>query len=274
MPERPAPTRLAHREPRPPIDHSSSPIIAKSTLAPGPAPCYFTRAGCATNSFDHNEPYRGKGGGFNTLYQATGTLTTKPAWVWAPLIIQTAVLAVFSLGRLNRRIFHWFNGLSRLTGRRLWSKITIFGDSLVAFVLVFPLINLRPDIVWAFAWATLCTSIVVHVLKRGIKARRPPAVLARGEYILIGPRHNLHAYPSGHSATVFSLAGVLVLSIPFSLPRLLLILAAVLTACSRMVVGVHWPLDVLAGALIGWSAAWAGFALAALTPWAFSPLSP
>lgn len=40
-----------------------------------------------------------------------------------------------------------------------------------------------------------------------------------------------------------------------------------------MVVGVHWPLDVLSGALIGWAAAWSGVFLAALTPWAFSFLS-
>lgn len=140
-------------------------------------------------------------------------------------------------------------------------------------MLVFPLINLRPDIVWAFAWATLGTSVVVHALKRGIKARRPPAVLPAGSYILIGPRHNLHAYPSGHSATVFSLAGTLVLSIHLPWLQALIILGALLVACSRMVVGVHWPLDVLAGALIGWAAAWAGVSLAALTPWAFSPLS-
>ena len=117
------------------------------------------------------------------------------------------------MGRLNRRIFHWFNGLSRRTERCIRSKINIFGDSLVAFVLVFPLITLRPDIIWAFAWAALFSSIVVHALKRGIKAPRPPAVLAKGEFILIGPRINLYAYHSGHSATVFSLAGALVLSI-------------------------------------------------------------
>ncbi len=177
------------------------------------------------------------------------------------------------MGRLNRRIFHWFNGLSRRTERSIWYKINIIGDLLVVLELVFPLITLRPDIVWAFAWAMLFTSVVVHGLKRGIKARRPPAVLPKGEFILIGPRINLYAYHSGHSATVFSLAGVLVMSIPFSLPRLLLILAALLVACSRMVVGVHWPLDVLSGALIGWAAAWSSVFLAALTPWAFSFLS-
>jgi len=58
--------------------------------------------------------------------------------------------------------------------------------------------------------------------------------------------------PSGHSLTVFAGIGVILLC--FSLKArhwpvaALLVLLAVLVALSRVMVGAHWPADVLAGA--------------------------
>jgi undecaprenyl-diphosphatase len=58
-----------------------------------------------------------------------------------------------------------------------------------------------------------------------------------------------HSFPSGHTAT--AVAGAIVLSyfVPQAAP--LFALLAALIAYSRLYVGVHYPLDVLAGAAIG-----------------------
>jgi hypothetical protein len=45
------------------------------------------------------------------------------------------------------------------------------------------------------------------------------------------------------------------------------LLGAVLIAASRIAVGVHWPVDVLSGAVIGWMSAWLGLWLAQKMPW-------
>jgi undecaprenyl-diphosphatase len=58
-----------------------------------------------------------------------------------------------------------------------------------------------------------------------------------------------NAFPSGHAATAFAGATVLAVLVPRLAPVFYLLAAAI--AYSRLYVGVHWPLDVLAGAAIG-----------------------
>jgi membrane-associated phospholipid phosphatase len=55
------------------------------------------------------------------------------------------------------------------------------------------------------------------------------------------------SYPSAHAATSFAAAGAL------SLPALPLYAAAGAMALTRPYLGVHYPSDVVAGALLGWA---------------------
>ena len=67
------------------------------------------------------------------------------------------------------------------------------------------------------------------------------------------------SFPSGHSAT--AAAGALTLSVIYPAFAPLLVTAGLLVILSRVYLGVHFPLDVLAGAVIG--LATAGLVLAA-----------
>ncbi|HZQ02559.1 MAG TPA: phosphatase PAP2 family protein [Gaiellaceae bacterium] len=58
-----------------------------------------------------------------------------------------------------------------------------------------------------------------------------------------------HSFPSGHATTSFACATVLAAAVPRLRFPLYLLAAAV--AWSRVYVGVHYPLDVLAGAVLG-----------------------
>ena len=69
------------------------------------------------------------------------------------------------------------------------------------------------------------------------------------------------SFPSGHSAT--AAAGALTLSVVYPAFAPLLVPAGLLTILSRVYLGVHFPVDVLAGALIGLATSGLIFAAAA-----------
>lgn len=70
------------------------------------------------------------------------------------------------------------------------------------------------------------------------------------------------SFPSGHSAT--AAAGALTLSVIHPVFAPLLVAAGLLVILSRVYLGVHFPVDVLAGAAIGLLTSGVVFALAAL----------
>jgi undecaprenyl-diphosphatase len=85
----------------------------------------------------------------------------------------------------------------------------------------------------------------------GIKAlvgRARPPVHDRLPKPLIPVPHDA-SFPSGHAATSFAAAAVLAHTFPRLRAPLFLLAAAV--AFSRVYVGVHYPLDVVGGAVLG-----------------------
>lgn len=105
----------------------------------------------------------------------------------------------------------------------------------------------RPWLAVRVAVTVLIAEMVSGLLKVWIDRDRPP--LANPDP---GPLVALPAtgsFPSGHATVAFACATALALAVP----RLVLPLFALaaLIGWSRVYVGVHYPLDVLAGALIG-----------------------
>jgi len=73
------------------------------------------------------------------------------------------------------------------------------------------------------------------------------------------PMLDLYSFPSGHTMHAVGFTAVLIAHVP--LLGLLVAPFALLVASSRLVLGLHYPSDVLFGALIGGSVAWASFLL-------------
>jgi undecaprenyl-diphosphatase len=71
---------------------------------------------------------------------------------------------------------------------------------------------------------------------------------------VIDRRPLTYSFPSGHAAS--SVAAAITLSQLWPAGRVVLWSLATLVAMSRIYVGVHYPLDVLGGALLGLACAW------------------
>jgi membrane-associated phospholipid phosphatase len=198
------------------------------------------------------------------------TICAGSSWVWGPPLVFLALAGIITLLGINHDLFVSINSVSRFTGDTIWAVLTFFGDGLVSFVILFPLIYRRPRLIWAVAIAAVLFAIFGQAIKNITQMPRPPQVLSTQDFHLIGPDLRYNSFPSGHSSMIFNLAGVFALTTPRTWLRWLLLPAAGLVAVSRVVVGVHWPVDVLAGAAFGWIAVWAGLRLAEHSRWGWT----
>jgi len=106
--------------------------------------------------------------------------------------------------------------------------------------------------------ALLAASLAASLLKLAADRARPPE--ADPHLVALVPLPGDAGFPSGHAATAFAAAGVVALLHPrLRAPALAL---AALVALSRLYLGVHYPLDVLAGAALGLAIAWTAVAAA------------
>ena len=102
----------------------------------------------------------------------------------------------------------------------------------------------------AVAAATLAVIIgiaIFKVVKRTVGRRRPCAIEAHCWSSLLPP--DQFSFPSGHSITAFAVAVSLGVFYPAALPVLLFCAATV--AVSRVVLGMHFLSDVVAGSGLG-----------------------
>jgi membrane-associated phospholipid phosphatase len=167
-----------------------------------------------------------------------------------PAVAAVAFMGVLASGA-NQPLFRALNAIGPATSDWLWANITVLGDTVVAFALCLPLWRRRPDLLWAFLFLALLGTLWVHGLKHFLEVARPPGVLP--DVHIIGPGYKAGSFPSGHATTAFAVAGLMALGLRTG--YVILVTAALVVGISRSVVGVHWPLDILAGAFGGWVSA-------------------
>lgn len=145
----------------------------------------------------------------------------------------------------EKHLEHWIVGLR--TGWLDWVFITLswigrFGLVWLALALAFAVARRRPAIFVTVLLADVAADLLASALKSLVARHRP------FEHQL-GPPSSTYSFPSGHAATSFACATVLSHYVPRY--RVAFFALAALIGVSRIYNGMHYPTDVLAGAVLG-----------------------
>ena len=191
---------------------------------------------------------------------------TTNTWRYAVPLLALCGIAVLLLTGNNIALFIFLNTHLSILGDSFWSHATVLGDTTIALLLVLPLLVRKS--LWSaqFMFAALLATLYAHGMKQLFASLRPPAVLMPDQFHLIGVALQNNSFPSGHTTTIFLLAGWLSMSVLSGWWRIAVWLAALLVGLSRIACGVHWPLDVFGAIAGGWLCACAGIRLANYWP--------
>jgi len=152
-------------------------------------------------------------------------------------------------------LFRLINDAHSMLGDLFFGTVTGLGDGLVIALLCSLLMLFRLRLGIASLLAFLISGLAAQILKRLFDMPRPPAVLDHVH--VLGHTLTSHSFPSGHATS----DGIMVLLVFLIWSRrdwrswsaaTLFMLAAI----GRIYVGVHFPLDVAVGILIGMGTMW------------------
>jgi len=166
--------------------------------------------------------------------------------------------------------FMSIQAMSALLPAWFWESCTTLGDARLLLALALPLLCREPRVLWAILLAALVGGLLSRGIKLAFAMPRPAAILELGQMTIIGARLTQYSFVSGHTVTAFAFFSVWLGFHGWRRSWLVLMLAC-LAGLSRIAVGAHWPIDVLAGALFGLLAGWLGGELAGRLQWGLRP---
>ena len=171
------------------------------------------------------------------------------------LFIATAV-AIFLL---NQPLFSTVNAIGAYLPESLWVFITNLGDTSVALAIILALYTYKQDTGIRLLILAIMGTLVIQGLKHLFGVERPPVALDLNSFHLIGSTVKSPSFPSGHTATAFIGAGILAAQYSATWIKRSVLICAGLIGLSRIMMGVHWPFDVLVGATLGWVIGYYGY---------------
>jgi len=157
--------------------------------------------------------------------------------------------------------FYLFQKLNQFVGISPYlDKVAIFFAEYLQYFVVFCLLlflvkNLRRNlemVIFAFAAAIFSRFIITEIIRYFFPRIRP--FVENSVNLLIGYNTTESSFPSGHAAFFFALS--MVVYFYNKKAGILFFIASFLISISRVFSGIHWPSDILVGAIVGIFSGW------------------
>jgi len=156
--------------------------------------------------------------------------------------------------------FYIFNQINQFAGKWSWldNLAIFFAKYFEYFLLFFLFLFLLKDykkylkmLISAFVAAVFSRFFIVEIIRYFFPKPRP---FVENHINLLLDKINQSAFPSGHAAFYFAISMVV-----YSYNKrvgILFFIASFLICLARVFSGLHWPSDILAGALVGIFSGW------------------
>ena len=158
------------------------------------------------------------------------------------------------------QILNWLQGFHTPILDKIMCFITHFGDAGIVWIILTIVLLLIPKTRKSgviMAAALIVDVLLCNVLLKNLVARIRPYDVNPVIQVLVSKPKDF-SFPSGHTAASFASVTALYLAGEKKLWKPALVLA-ILIACSRMYLYVHYPTDILGGIIFGILSGWIGY---------------
>ena len=166
------------------------------------------------------------------------------------LFVIISIPVFYLIWKFNHRIFFIINGLSSNVFGYPMIFLSAMADGLFVIMISSAAYRKKKGYYWSFMIGYLVSNIIVNIIKNVYSTGRPLAYYSMDEIYYAGEILKFKSFPSGHAAAAMVLMRYLIQDAGNKL-SILIVIFGVLSAVSRVYIGVHFPYDVIFGGYIG-----------------------